>query len=412
MLARRWRVLMACLVLDQALSCTPPPEPLPPPPPLVLPPPVPPPPPPPPPPPIPDLDAPASPPPLATFKRVTPLGFRAMGGYKLARVAGDARVLALSPDGRRIVYASGKKLTLETVGQADAIPMPGSDHSVVVFSPDGSHFAVGDESVRVHDAATGATRAAVKVPACALRFVTMQSGLALLVHPKGKEVALHRVDLATGDVHALGRTRDAETCVASMDGLRWIVTTKIGLALVDGESGRSRLLAGSQKDAIASPAADRWCKVAQAETTEVSCERVTDGGRELVLTNASYPDLRFDPHGKRALVGSSVVVERGTPKLEWSMVDFRTRELRPLVGFWQAQGSLPRLLPEGEVLAMGGPKGMTVFDLARGEKRYASIPGRPLYAAYALLGHPRRFAAGSESPSGSLAEDAYLAELP
>jgi hypothetical protein len=359
------------------------------------------------PPPVADLEAPATPPPRATFRSASAISFRHAGGYKLERVAGNAIVLALSPDASRMVFASGKRLSLNRVGEDAGIAMEGSDSSQVVFSSDGSLLAIGDAAVRVHDTQTGAQKLTVPVPVCAMRFE--KSG-ALLVHPKGPASRLRRIHLGTGVVEELGASREVSACAASHDGARWIVSTAAGLALVDGASGRSRLLADSNKNALPSPAADRWCSVPQHRARELWCERVSDGGRELLLASASYPELRFDPHGKRALVGTAKNDDPAA--LEWSMVDFGKRELRPLVGFWQSSGSLPRLLPEGEILAMGGPKGMTVFDLARGEKRYALVPGRPLYAAYPLMGHPRRFAAGSESPSGSLAEDAYLAELP
>jgi hypothetical protein len=358
---------------------------------------------------LPELEAPAAPPPEARFRGATPLSFRGAGNYTLQPVADNARVLALSPDAKRMVYAVGGKLKIVVIGQGDAISVPGRESSQVVFSPDGALVAVGDDALRVHDVESGALRMEHRVSVCALRFSANDT---LLLHEKGEHATLHHVAINAGKAQAIGAARDAQACAASPGGGRWLISTDAGLVEVDGWTGRSRLIPVSKNNAVASPAADRWCKLAPVAPAEVWCERLRDGGREVIMADARYPELRFDPHGKRALVGSSVEERKGLPRHEWSLVDFESRAVHQLAGFFPASGSLPRLLPEGVLLVMGGVKGMTVFDLDSGVKHFASVPGRPLYAAYPLLGHPRRFAAGSESPEGSLSEDAYLVRIP
>jgi hypothetical protein len=269
-----------------------------------------------------------------------------------------------------------------------------------LFSADGSRVAIwSSNGLDVLDVGSGKTLAAREGPVCGARFLSRDL-LVFFEESKEADARLWHLDLASGKATPRGRARAAETCHASIDGTRWLVDAYDTRAFVDGTTGRARPLAKSAMGAALSKAGNRFCLGAEAGLT---CVRLPDERIEQVWTRKTSDRIVFDLTGEHAFItfadGSDDVRDA------FALVDFEAVTVRALPDVRATSGSLFDLGPNGTLLSIGSALGLYVYDLERGELRFAAHA--PLYGNDSFPYQPRRLVAGTDEPM-----DLFIVDVP
>jgi hypothetical protein len=87
------------------------------------------------------------------------------------------------------------------------------------------------------------------------------------------------------------------------------------------------------------------------------------------------------------------------------LVDFEAVTVRALPDVRATSGSLFDLGPNGTLLSIGSALGLYVYDLERGELRFAAHA--PLYGNDSFPYQPRRLVAGTDEPM-----DLFIVDVP
>lgn len=131
--------------------------------------------------------------------------------------------------------------------------------------------------------------------------------------------------------------------------------------------------------------------------------RYPDERTERVWTKPTSDTLVFDGGGTHALI--TYAGGPDTVRDSFALVDFAALSVRPLRGVKATSGSLFALTPGAKLLTIGSGSGLHVYDLERGQKRFAAH--RPLYGNHVFPHHPRRIVAGTDEPM-----DLFLVDVP
>jgi hypothetical protein len=349
----------------------------------------------------PPVFTPPPPPPDVTFTELPELRFRAGPPLKLVPIATNVYdFAALSPDATSWLASlsrtpNGKAplkegLRLVTPALPDGQPVD-SWVPFARFSPDGRRALVWSfGGFAVIEIPSGRRLFEGQIAACAARF-SGPDEIVLHQYSKEPDARLLRLRLSTGQLTPLGAPRQAETCEASPDGSRWLVSGYDTKTYVDGATGAAIPITAPAGTEIAlSPGANRHCFGSERG---LSCVRWPDGGVEHVWARPTGDSPTFDLDGRFALVtyvDNPEGVYRG-----FAFVDFDARTVRILKGFRGYSGSLFIVHPGGKLISIGSGSGLHVFDVERGQSRFAAH--RPLYDNHADPNLPRRVIVGTDN---------------
>lgn len=349
---------------------------------------------------LPPPAAPVATPSAVDFSVGSKIGFRGGAPLALVPIAQQTAIHALSPDAKSWII-DGPNNTVKLV--TPAFPN-GVSHPVWVprarFSDDGQRALVFSTSdLAIFDVASGKLLGKHDGAICNARF----SGTSEVVfHGESKEAdaRLWRWTVGAPAPTPLGAARAAETCHALPDGSTWLVESYAERWLVDGRTGGARRLAPPAQGGVLSTAGNRICNAGDRGLT---CTRYPDERTERVWAKPTSDYLVFDDAGAHALI--TYAGGPDTVRDSFALVDFAALTVRPLTGVKGTSGSMFALGPGAKLLTIGSGSGLFVYDLERGQKRFAAH--RPLYGNHVFPHHPRRVVAGTDEPM-----DLFLVAVP
>ncbi len=328
------------------------------------------------------------------------LEFRGGASLKIVPIAQQTAIHALSPDAKSwIIDGPGNTVKLIT----PAFPQ-GVSHPVWVpralFSDDGKRALVFSTSdLAIFDVQSGKLLGKHSGAICNARFAGPNE---IVFHGDSKEAdaRLWRWAVGAPAPTPVGNPRAAETCHALPDGSTWLIESYAERWLVDGRTGGARALTPPAQGGVLSTAGNRLCT---ADDRGFSCVRYPDERTERVWTKPTSDTLVFDGGGTQALI--TYAGGPDTVRDSFALVDFVALSVRPLRGVKATSGSLFALTPGAKLLTIGSGSGLHVYDLERGQKRFAAH--RPLYGNHVFPHHPRRIVAGTDEPM-----DLFLVDVP
>jgi hypothetical protein len=280
----------------------------------------------------------------------------------------------------------------------------GVDHKYWVgganFTPDGSRVVIWSlAGLVVVDVASGRTLTTRKERICAARFASADE---VVFHEESNDLAarLWRLRIGASTAVPVGPPRKAEYCRVSQDGTKWLIESYRKASFVDGRRKAKGRVLPVDPDGRLSAAGNRACS---ASPQGLACVRFPDRRSEQVWSRPTSDDILFDLAGGHALV----VFAKDADGIydDHALVDFEARTVRPVLGLARASGSLFQLHPGAKLLTIGSGAGLFVYDLERGQRRFAAH--RPLYGNFAFPYHPRTVVAGTDEPM-----DLFLVEVP
>lgn len=333
------------------------------------------------------------------FTEGPPIRFVAGPPLRLQPIATRTDILALSPDARSwVIEGEDNTATLVSPGLPSGVSHPVGVPSAI-FSDNGALVLIwSTHGLYVIDVATGRTVVERDGAVCSARFVGT-THIAFHSSSDDADARMYRLDLRTKTEVAMGQARAAQTCHASTDGRAWLVESYGARWFLDGGTGAARALGEEAQDAVLSRAGNRWCK---ADESGLTCLRVPDGRSEHVWSKPTSDLVVFDVTGDHAFVtyadGSDEVRD------SFAYVDFTAMTVRPLQGVRTSSGSMFDLGPGGELLTIGSAGGLHVYDVPRGQRRFAAH--RPLYGNFTFPHLSRVVVAGTDEPM-----DLFLVDL-
>lgn len=345
-------------------------------------------------------EAPRPTPSSVTFSVGQPIQFRGGPALKLAPIAKQTAIHALSPDAKSWVI-DGPDNTVKLV--TPAFPQ-GVSHPVWVpsalFSDDGSKVLIWSTSdLAVMDVQSGRLLGKREGSICAARF---SGDNEVVFHESSKEPTARfwRWTLGAPAALPLGPGREADYCYASRDGTSWLVESYDKRWYLDGKSGGARPISPPAQGGALSLAGNRACV---GDDNGFSCVRYPDERTERVWSKPSSDYVVFDSAGAHAMI----VYAEGADgvRQSYALVDFGALTVRPLRGVKATSGSMFTLSPGAKLLTIGSGSGLFVYDVERAQTRFAAH--RPLYGNHVFPHHPRRVVAGTDEPM-----DLFLVEVP